>query len=59
MSQIPQKQIIKPLDTITSVVEKTMRLGLPPRGILPSNLRSFVAQEYLQAASGITFKKIG
>ena len=57
MSHIPQKKITKPLDTITSVVETTMRLDLPPRGILLSILKSFIAPEYLEAASGITFKK--
>lgn len=57
MSHIPQKKIIKPLDTITTVVENTMKLNLPPRGTLLTILKSFVAPEYLQAASGIKFKK--
>ena len=57
MSHIPQKKIIKPLDTITTVVEASMRLDLPPRGILLSILKSFISPEYLEAASGITFKK--
>lgn len=57
MSHIPEKKIVKPLDTITTVVESAMRLNLPPRGLVLSILKSFISPEYLEQASGVTFKK--